>query len=529
MGIREQSNQLTAVLIDDNPDHLVLMNAALEQAFLSDGLPVSVRSFEHPANGLAELTDDHRQVILLDYQFSGSTGIDWISDFVRLDTGPVIIVTSSGDEHIAAQAFRAGAADYIVKSEVLSKPALLRRSIMESLRKHGLERTNRDLAMKLKQVNRELQIKNDKLSEITNTAHRFVEDVAHEFRTPLTVIKEFAAIIDDGIGGPVTQKQSEYLKHIIGSTGDLAELINDFLNCSRLRSNNICVHRQEHRVDSLINTVRPILQSRATAKSVVLEFEIDPDLPPIYADADKAQRSLINLVINAIKYSGNTGKIRISATRMGDDRVRIAVSDEGAGLPPESVEQLFARFRQGGTDNGHLANGFGLGLCIVNELVSINYGQVEVESELGVGSTFSFTLPCSNTSSILRGLIRQAEKSTSKHYIAVFAAQRTLLDQPNDELISDLSRACMPLDIAIPGPDSSTAYLIGLTTNYASFRERILSSVHEQNKKSGVSTSPLQLNFVGHWPCTQAYERIIDLIQSPIESESKHDKVGAHH
>ncbi len=235
MGHALEVLDLSIIIVDDNVDHLNLMSATLDLAFSSDSVELSILKYDNPANALAELADIPNQVILIDYQFAGSTGLDWLSDFIKADVGPVILVTSSGDETVAAKAFRHGAADYIVKSNAFKNPEVLHRSIKEALRKSGLEQINHDLSNRLKLANRELNSKNRKLTELTDTAHRFVEDVAHEFRTPLTVIKEFASIIADGLGGEVTEKQAQYLNHITGSASDLAGLIDDFLNSSRLR------------------------------------------------------------------------------------------------------------------------------------------------------------------------------------------------------------------------------------------------------------------------------------------------------
>ncbi len=498
------------------------MSATLEMAFESDSVELTTLQYDNPANALAELTDVPNQVILIDYQFAGSTGLDWLTDFIKADVGPVILVTSSGDETIAAKAFRHGAADYIVKSNAFKNPEVIHRSIKEALRKSGLEQINHDLSNRLKLANRELNSKNRKLTELTDTAHRFVEDVAHEFRTPLTVIKEFASIIADGLGGEVTPKQAEYLNHITGSAGDLAGLIDDFLNSSRLRSNSICVNRKEYTISTIFDAVWPMLQSRAASKSIKLERDVDEGLPSIYADADKMQRSLINLVVNAIKFSESDGTVRISAYQNDECSVRIAVHDEGPGLPESALAELFERFNQGGKDERRLANGFGLGLNIVKELVAINLGSVDIQSEVGVGSTFSFTVPISDNRSVVRGLVEQAKKRAGNPKIVVLSANRARDDQPIEELAEYLNSMSYPMDLILHSDDRSDVLLIGITEEGDSFRKRILLNDVEHRQGQEKPFSDLRVNLNGRWSTQQAETRILELIDSTTRKDLSH-------
>ncbi|MCR9075353.1 MAG: hybrid sensor histidine kinase/response regulator [bacterium] len=523
----EPYRSLSIVLIDDDEDHLVVIREAMERTFAGEQLKLTFTCFTHPAVGLAELPDHDRQVILLDYQFPGSTGIDWIPDFMRASTSPIIILTSSGDEHIAAEAFREGASDYVVKSDIIEKPSMLRRVVRESLRKNTLERTNRDLARELKRANAELSQKNERLTELTDTAHRFVENVAHEFRTPLTVIKEFASIISDGIGGEVTPKQQEHLAHIMGSAGDLAELVNDFLNCSRLRSNLIRVHRERVSIEEMISSVWPILQTRAAAKPANLEYAIQPDLPKIFADPDKAQRALINLVINAIKYSDAESEIRVSAALEEGDMIRISVQDRGPGLPPDSVQHLFERFQQGEPVSGQLADGFGLGLSIVKEMVAINLGQVGIESTVGQGSVFSFTLPIADTSSIIGAFVQRAQNAPEPRQVTVLSAEASRRC-PIGKLVSSLSDVSLPFDLCLSAPGGSNAFLLGQTNDAQQYRDRVEQAINERNGSDTHHTGPIQVGLVGHWPPDHAQEALAELFDTREETEEIDAQISTH-
>ncbi|MEM7680711.1 MAG: response regulator [Planctomycetota bacterium] len=182
-SIAPGDGQLTFVIVDDDDAQLTLMDRLLRSAFEPSGQPISVLAYHDPETALTELPVDRDVVIFLDYELTGTTALDWLNDYRRADAGPVILMTASGDEVVAASAFRMGASDYVLKSRLHQDADRLRACAGEALRRFRLERTNRALSRRLKVSNRELESKNASLAELTDTAHRFVDDVAHEFRT----------------------------------------------------------------------------------------------------------------------------------------------------------------------------------------------------------------------------------------------------------------------------------------------------------------------------------------------------------
>ncbi|MGJ8637157.1 MAG: hybrid sensor histidine kinase/response regulator [Phycisphaerales bacterium] len=517
MGSAQQRKDLTVVVIDDNRDHLSLMTQIIESSVSSDQMKARVVAYDNPAEALVNIGDASNQVILIDYQLNEGTGIEWLSDFVNAGAGPVILVTSSGDEKIATEAFRAGAADYVLKGEVFRNASLLERSIRESLRKYRLESLNHDLAKQLKAANKDLNSKNRKLTELTESAHKFVEDVAHEFRTPLAVIKEFASIIADGLGGEVTPKQSEFLNHITGSAGDLAGLIDDFLNSSRLRSNSIRVDRRGCEVSRVIEAIEPMLRSRASSKSIKLTLEIDDDLPEVFVDADKMQRSLINLVVNAIKFSNPDTEVRVLASVNDEHSVRLSVQDFGSGLAEDSVQELFMRFNQGDADERRLASGFGLGLNIVKEMVAINLGSVDIESELGVGSTFSFTVPMMNPVSILTEYLKNAIKDVDGSEVVVMSAQRAHREVGSDELVQDLKKTSYPMDMVLESNEVGQVYVVGCTEDLEGWKKRVLEADQALQKQSSSPRSALILTVYGSWEASRAESYVLGLLEGSMK------------
>lgn len=386
---------LTIVIIDDDNEHLHLMQRALKDSASGAilGYPRLVKTYSDPTEALLSLPADGRVAVLCDYQMPGGNGLDWLPDLTRSVDGPIIMLSSQGDEHIAAHAFKAGASDYLVKADVFRDPKLLHISIRDALRRYNLERCNRELASELKRANAALENKNHRLRELTETAHRFVEDVAHEFRTPLTVIKEFASIIRDGLGGPVTDKQADFLGYIDSSVRDLTQLIEDFLDTSKLKSKMLRVDRRPYTVEQIFEPIRRMLETRAESKQIRIIEEIDERLPMVYCDREKIGRVLINLVVNAIKYSPDGSKIWLWSRISEQGDVKIGITDEGPGFEQNELEKICERFRQTDTNQRSSVKGFGLGLNIASNLIRLNLGVMDITTAREEGSTFAFILP----------------------------------------------------------------------------------------------------------------------------------------
>jgi PAS domain S-box-containing protein len=280
--------------------------------------------------------------------------------------------------------------------------------------------TERKIAeMSLGVANQLLTSTNQRLSTMYETAHDFVDNVAHEFRTPLTVIKEFAAIMEEGLVGALNAEQSDYLRVICARVDDLNGLVNDMLDLSRLEAGLIGVSRRECTIEDIVGRVESILQRRAKASNVDFAVEIEAGLPALFCDPEKIGRVLINLGVNAFKYGGDKGGVRLWARYSANPReIVIGVSDRGPGIPAEKLEMIFERFRQAGGLRD-TAKGFGLGLSIVRELADLNLGEIAVQSTVGEGTTFSLTLPIFDPPAIVgRYVAKLARERTSSFYVS---------------------------------------------------------------------------------------------------------------
>jgi hypothetical protein len=300
-------------------------------------------------------------------------------------TAPIIVLAPIADPATDRKMLDAGAADYVPLDELT--PSSLERSIRRALVRHA----------RISQAHREIEgLTGEKvrLNMLRDANHSFVENACHDFRSPLTVIKEFASIIAEGLSGDVTDEQAEFLQIILTRVDQLSQMVDGILDASRLESDLIGVKREEQSVASLIERVRPTLEQRAAAHKVAIEFAIPGDLPKVFADAESIARVIMNLGSNAVKFAGENGKIRVWARYDATAQdVTVGVTDSGPGIAPEHVKLIFDRFHQIKNDEGQKRDGFGLGLHIASEFVRVNFGTLTVESKPQRGSTFAFTLP----------------------------------------------------------------------------------------------------------------------------------------
>jgi hypothetical protein len=236
-----------------------------------------------------------------------------------------------------------------------------------------------------------LRTENARLHALREASLRFVENASHDFRTPLTVIKEFASIIAEGLAGAVSDEQAEFLQIILDRTEHLSQMVESILVASRLESDAIGVQREAQAVAALVGRVLPGLERRAQAAGLILAVDTSEALPDVFCDGESVCRIIDNLVANACKFTPAGGTVRLQAAATADgDEVAIAVTDTGPGVAAEHVRIIFDRFRQ---LDGGAADGFGLGLHIASELARVNFGTLSVESIPGRGSTFTLALP----------------------------------------------------------------------------------------------------------------------------------------
>lgn len=257
---------------------------------------------------------------------------------------------------------------------------------------------NRVLESKVAARTRELQELNTSLLEANRQLEKanrlkstFLASMSHELRTPLNAIIGFSGVILKGIDGPLNQRFTEDVSAIHQNAKYLLGLITNILDYSRMEVGKIEIRREPFDLKKLIAESVSTMRSLIYERDLTISASLPPDLSPVPGDPQKVKQVLQNLLSNAIKFT-EKGKISISVQAL-EDRVQVAVRDTGTGLPPQEKARIFEEFVQLGSPVNSRERGAGLGLTICKTLVEAHGGKIWVESELGAGSTFHFTLP----------------------------------------------------------------------------------------------------------------------------------------
>lgn len=396
---------MRVLLIEDNEDH-----ACLVQEALSAHTVVHVERLQDALSrgDLAEF-----EVVVTDLSLPDAQGMDAVhrlrAEFPHLT---LVVLTSLSDDASVQSAMTRGVQDFLVKDELLTSSVVARSMLTRAIRsaafRENVLQENRSLVTSLRENKALLERKNDRLRTLCETAQRFVENVSHDFRTPLTVIKEFSSLIRDGVVGEVTTEQRRMLTVVEDRADDLNTMVDDLLDVSKLEAGLLNVWRRRTSLAAIAKHILPGLERKAEVKGVKLTATIPENLPEVYCDEEKAGRVIVNLVVNAIKFCKKGGNVELWA-RDGEQQgeVIVGVTDDGPGIDSKKLETLFQRFQQGSNGDQPETKGFGLGLSIARELTDLNLGRIGVNSEPGRGSTFTFTIPHADTEGIFERYIER--------------------------------------------------------------------------------------------------------------------------
>jgi signal transduction histidine kinase len=232
---------------------------------------------------------------------------------------------------------------------------------------------------------------NVRLEQASRAKSEFLANMSHELRTPLNAILGFTEMLLDGLYGEIPAELKEPLTDIQTNGQHLLRLINDVLDLSKIEAGRMELSLGDYAVEDVVTTVRASLRSLANEKGLELVTEVPPGLPDAYGDSKRITQCLLNLVGNALKFT-RQGRVTVGVERRGDD-LCYRVSDTGIGIPADQQEAVFAEFRQLDTTTTRDFGGTGLGLSITKKFVELHGGRIWVDSDLGKGSTFYFTIP----------------------------------------------------------------------------------------------------------------------------------------
>jgi signal transduction histidine kinase len=237
----------------------------------------------------------------------------------------------------------------------------------------------------------EIQDKSRQLEIASQHKSQFLANMSHELRTPLNAILGYTELILDDIYGKTPEKMREVLERLQTNGKHLLGLINDVLDLSKIEAGQLTLDLSDYSVQDIVHTVATTVESLATGKKLPLTVDVAANLPPGHGDGRRLAQVLLNLVGNAIKFT-DKGEVAIKATA-SDGSFTVAVRDTGPGIGRSDQGKIFEEFQQADNSATKRKGGTGLGLSIAKRIIEMHGGRIWVESEIGKGSTFAFTIP----------------------------------------------------------------------------------------------------------------------------------------
>ncbi|MGB7405232.1 MAG: ATP-binding protein, partial [Pacificimonas sp.] len=235
-----------------------------------------------------------------------------------------------------------------------------------------------------------LRDRNEALEAADRAKTRFVENMSYELRTPLTAIAGFGELMAMGIGGELTDKQSEYVGSIMTSAERLRTMVNGIIDLAVSDVGGLDLADEEVDVSRLVQSVASMVEDNARDRGIDFELDVAPSVGELPGDAVRLKQALFNLASNAVRFTGESGEVILRATG-NDAEVRFDIIDTGIGIPKDEHELVFERFKKG--TNAGASQGVGLGLSLVKEIIDLHGGTIDVTSALNEGTEISVHLP----------------------------------------------------------------------------------------------------------------------------------------
>ena len=426
------SAPLKILLVEDNPADADLIGEILDEANETQWSLVHV---ERLKEALKCLSENHFDVVLLDLSLPDKQGLGTVAQTYQAAPDlPIVVLTGLNDKVIALEALREGAQDYLVKGKIDSnllvraiRHAIERAQTLKRLRhsEEQLQRLNEELERRVEEQTNELRQKNQYLQgeiaerqrleeelrnalakekELGELKSNIISVVSHEYRTPLTTILSSAELLEQYSHQWHDEKKQRHFQRIQTSVHRLTQLVNDVLLINKAEAGKLEFNPVPLNLLALCRELVEDLQLTAKTQHSI-SFDCQGSCSSAYLDDRLVRQLLTNLLSNAIKYSPEGGNIQFNLVFEHDSAVvetsagalvrtsavTFRIRDQGIGIPPEDQAHLFDAFYR--SSNVGTISGTGLGLAIVKKCVDLHGGQIAVESEVGLGTTFTVILP----------------------------------------------------------------------------------------------------------------------------------------
>jgi signal transduction histidine kinase len=372
--------KLQILLVEDEETDV----EAIKRAFNENPGKYKISATDTLFAAKAHLSDSTPHIIITDLHLPDGSGMELLASEKSHAVYPLIVMSGKGDEEKAVEAMKAGAFDYVVKSQ--KNLAFLPTVVKMVLREWETLQKKKEAERKMVEAKEEAEKANQAKSE-------FLARMSHELRTPMNSILGFGQILNMNIDEPLTVKQKNNVGYILSAGNLLLTLINELLDLSRIESGEIKISLEDVNVKSLIDELIVMVQPMTNEKSIEVENRLSAN-PEYFVRADivRLRQILLNLMSNAIKYNRINGSITFECEKTSDRRICIHVKDTGIGIPKDRIREVFKSFYRVSNES-IIAEGTGIGLNVAKGLIELMSGTIEVDSVPGEGSCFTVYLP----------------------------------------------------------------------------------------------------------------------------------------
>ena len=377
-------NRVQLLLVEDNPGDARLLRELLEEA---EPEAFAITWVDRLAHAQTELEREMPDAILLDLSLPDGSGMATVRAVQAVaPTIPILVLTGLVDQAIALQAVQEGAQDYLIKGEV--DGALVARAVRYAMERKLLEEERLRLLARERAARAEAEEAVERAERARRQRDEVLQMVTHDLRNPLSgiVIGAAAALMGSGMPEDAVRRVSAIQR----AAERMNRLVQDLLDLSSIELGRLAMRRCPVAIEAVLREATELLGPEMAERGLLLDWSVPDRLPAVAVDRDRVHQVLSNLLANAVRFSPDSGRIGITAREQGTE-VRVTVSDTGPGIPEDECTYVFDRFWR--RERGQPTRGAGIGLAIAQGIVAAHGGRIWVESRVGEGSHFHFTLP----------------------------------------------------------------------------------------------------------------------------------------